>query len=271
MRAVVGEARANAEKGGDVVRRAVEAMGRIENSSQQISQIIGVIDEIAFQTNLLALNAGVEAARAGDAGKGFAVVASEVRALAQRSAEAAKEIKGLIATSSAKSASGVKLVAETGEALAQIIAQVGQVNALVGEIASGAEEQATSLREVNAAAKQMDEATQQNAAMAEEASAAGSSMLQEAARLADLIGQFRLGRTDADRALRAELKQAAPHAFAKPSPTSRTAAMRRRLPALGRPARRSRARPAPKRRPATALERVLARLRGLGHFSRTRI
>ena len=224
MRAVVGEARANAEKGGDVVRRAVEAMGRIENSSQQISQIIGVIDEIAFQTNLLALNAGVEAARAGDAGKGFAVVASEVRALAQRSAEAAKEIKGLIGTSSAEVSGGVKLVAETGEALAQIIAQVGQVNALVGEIASGAEEQATSLREVTAAAKQMDEVTQQNAAMAEEASAAGSSMLQEASRLADLIGQFRLGRTEADRALRAELKQAAPHAFAKPSPTSRTAA-----------------------------------------------
>ena len=127
-RTVVSEARGDAEKSGEIVRRAVEAMGRIEKSSPEISQIIGVIDEIAFQTNLLALNAGVEAARAGEAGRGFAVVASEVRALAQRSAEAAKEIKGLITTSNTEVGNGVKLVAETGESLARIVGKVSQIN-----------------------------------------------------------------------------------------------------------------------------------------------
>ena len=188
-------ARANAEKSGDVVRRAVEAMGRIEKSSQQISQIIGVIDEIAFQTNLLALNAGVEAARAGDAGRGFAVVASEVRALAQRSAEAAKEIKALIGTSSAEVSGGVKLVAETGEALTQIIDQVGQVNALVGEIASGAEEQATSLHEVNAAVNadgRGDPAERRHGGRGLGGGFIDAARGHPARR--DLIGQFRLGR-----------------------------------------------------------------------------
>ena len=254
-RTVVGETRANAEKAGAVVRSAVEAMGRIEKSSQQISQIIGVIDEIAFQTNLLALNAGVEAARAGDAGKGFAVVASEVRALAQRSAEAAKEIKGLIASSTDEVSGGVRLVAETGDALTQIIEQVGQVNGLVGEIASGAEGQATSLHEVNAAVTQMDELTQQNAAMAEEASAAGTSMLQEAGRLASMIAQFKLGRTETQRALRAELKQAAPHVFAKPAAVPRAGAKAPaslKPPALVKaPARIKAAPPAPSAKTAT--------------------
>ena len=198
--------------------------GRIEKSSQQISQIIGVIDEIAFQTNLLALNAGVEAARAGDAGKGFAVVASEVRALAQRSAEAAKEIKGLIASSTEEVSGGVKLVAETGEALTQIIDQVGQVNALVGEIASGAEEQATSLHEVNAAVKADGRADPAERRMAEEASAAGTSMLQEAGRLAAMICQFQARPHRGRPRVARRLKQAAPHVFAKPSPTSRTPA-----------------------------------------------
>ena len=167
-RAVVGEARSDAEHSGKVMRQAVDAMERIEKSSRQIGQIIGAIDEIAFQTNLLALNAGVEAARAGEAGRGFAVVASEVRALAQRSAEAAKEIKGLVSASTGEVSEGVKLVAQTGDALLGIIDKVGAINTLITEMATGAEEESTSLHEVNTAVAQMDEAVQQNAAMAEE-------------------------------------------------------------------------------------------------------
>ena len=143
-------------------------MNAIANSSQHISQIIGVIDEIAFQTNLLALNAGVEAARAGEAGKGFAVVASEVRALALRAAEAAKEIKGLISQSSAQVDTGVKLVAETGRSLERILSQVGQINAAVSDIAAGAHQEATALQQVSVAIEQMNTFTQQNAAMVEE-------------------------------------------------------------------------------------------------------
>jgi methyl-accepting chemotaxis protein len=213
-RTVVSEARGDAEKSGEIVRRAVEAMGRIEKSSAEIGQIIGVIDEIAFQTNLLALNAGVEAARAGDAGRGFAVVASEVRALAQRSAEAAKEIKGLITTSNTEVGNGVKLVAETGESLARIVGKVSEINSVVADIAAGAEEQSTALEEVNSAVNQMDQATQQNAAMAEEATAAARSMMQETEKLSEMVGQFRVGRTASAGAMRRELKKVAPHAFA---------------------------------------------------------
>ena len=150
-REVVSSAKADAEHSGQVVRDAVAAMSEIEKSAQQIGQIIGVIDEIAFQTNLLALNAGVEAARAGDAGRGFAVVASEVRALAQRSAEAAKEIKTLISASSQQVGVGVELVGETGKALQRIVTQVADINGVVGEIASSAAEQATGLQQVNTA------------------------------------------------------------------------------------------------------------------------
>ncbi|MDX2205516.1 MAG: methyl-accepting chemotaxis protein [Hyphomicrobiaceae bacterium] len=192
-REVVTAAQQDAEKTGVVVRKTVEAMGGIEKSAQQISQIIGVIDEIAFQTNLLALNAGVEAARAGDAGRGFAVVASEVRALAQRSADAAKEIKGLISTSSSQVADGVQLVAETGKALERILEQVADINKVVIDIAAGAQEQATGLSQVNSAINQMDQATQQNAAMVEESTAAGHSLAQEADTLSQLVAQFNIG------------------------------------------------------------------------------
>ena len=189
---VTGQARVGAERSGEVVRQAVGAMAQIEASSQQISQIIGVIDEIAFQTNLLALNAGVEAARAGEAGRGFAVVASEVRSLAQRSAEAAKEIKDLISTSTAQVGQGVDLVGQTGTALEKIVTRVGEITALVSEIAASAREQSTGLAEVNMAVNQMDQVTQQNAAMVEQSTAASHNLAQEAEELARLVAQFRL-------------------------------------------------------------------------------
>jgi len=191
-RNVMSSTKAGAEAGGEVVRRAVTAMSGVEASSRQINQIIGVIDEIAFQTNLLALNAGVEAARAGDAGRGFAVVASEVRGLAQRSAEAAKEIKALISDSTDKVDEGVRLVADTGAALERIIGEVSQINALVTEIAQAAQEQSTGLQQVNAAVNQMDQMTQQNAAMVEQSAAASHALAREATTLTDLMAQFRL-------------------------------------------------------------------------------
>ncbi len=191
---LVSGAKADADRSGEVVRQAIAAMGGIEKSSQQIGQIIGVIDEIAFQTNLLALNAGVEAARAGDAGRGFAVVASEVRALAQRSAEAAKEIKGLISASTTQVGQGVDLVGETGKALGRIVAQVAEINSVVAAIASSAQEQATALHQVNSAVNQMDQVTQQNAAMVEQTTAAAHSLSQESDELARLLGRFQVGR-----------------------------------------------------------------------------
>ena len=192
-RLVTASTKNNAERSGHIVREAVEAMGGIEKSSQSITQIIGVIDEIAFQTNLLALNAGVEAARAGDAGRGFAVVAQEVRALAQRSADAAKEIKALIRTSSEQVSRGVRLVGETGQTLEQILGQVAEINDLVGEIAASAKEQASGLAEVNVAVNQMDQVTQQNAAMVEQSTAASHALSNEAAELERLIGRFQVG------------------------------------------------------------------------------
>ena len=189
--ALVGQSKADAERSGEVVGAAVAAMSEIEKSAQQISQIIGVIDEIAFQTNLLALNAGVEAARAGDAGKGFAVVASEVRGLAQRSADAAKEIKSLISASTAQVDQGVELVGGAGEALHRILGQVAQIDTVITAIAASAGEQSTGLSEVNVAVAQMDQVTQQNAAMVEQTSAASESLRRETLRLAEMIAHFR--------------------------------------------------------------------------------
>ena len=189
-REMVTATKTDAEHSGQVVQDTVAAMSAIEQSARQITQIIGVIDEIAFQTNLLALNAGVEAARAGDAGRGFAVVASEVRALAQRSAEAAKEIKALISTSGSQVGRGVELVSETGRSLVRIVNQVAQVNAVVSDIAASAEEQASGLAQVNSAINQMDQVTQQNAAMVEQSTAASHSLAQDAAELERLTAKF---------------------------------------------------------------------------------
>jgi methyl-accepting chemotaxis protein len=189
-RSFVSEARNGAARSAEVVQQAVAAMSQIAESSGQIGQIIGVIDEIAFQTNLLALNAGVEAARAGEAGKGFAVVASEVRALAQRSAEAAKEIKGLISASSGHVDTGVDLVSRTGDALSVIVDQVAHIDELIEAISSGAREQASGLTQVNVAVNQMDQMTQQNAAMVEETTAAAHAMRNSAGQLAAEIARF---------------------------------------------------------------------------------
>ncbi|PYE92292.1 methyl-accepting chemotaxis protein [Rhizobium sp. PP-F2F-G38] len=192
-RSVAVQANASAVQSGKVVANAVDAMQKIEQSSNQVSNIIGVIDEIAFQTNLLALNAGVEAARAGEAGKGFAVVAQEVRELAQRSAKAAKEIKELIRNASVEVKSGVQLVSETGDALRTIEGYVVTINQHINAIATSAREQSVGLAEVNTAVNQMDQVTQQNAAMVEESNAAGAALVSEAERLRDLIGQFQVG------------------------------------------------------------------------------
>ena len=212
---VVTATMGEAEHSGAVVAQAVEAMSQIEGSSQQIGQIIGVIDEIAFQTNLLALNAGVEAARAGDAGRGFAVVAQEVRALAQRSADAAKEIKALISASTQQVGQGVSLVGETGKTLSSILARVGELEALVAQIAISAQEQATGLSEVNIAVNQMDQVVQQNAAMVETSTASTHALKGETDELAGLIARFRVTTVHAPARLAASPPRPAPRRTAR--------------------------------------------------------
>ncbi|RYF91061.1 MAG: methyl-accepting chemotaxis protein [Caulobacteraceae bacterium] len=194
---LVDTARGAAQTSSEVVERAIGAMNAINQSSAEIGQIIGVIDEIAFQTNLLALNAGVEAARAGDAGRGFAVVAQEVRALAQRSADAAKEIKALISTSSVQVGEGVKLVGATGESLQGIAGHVGRIAGLVKDIANSAQEQAGGLAEINLSVRQMDQLTQQNAAMVEETTAAAHGLRQEAGGMTQAVRTFSLAEAGA--------------------------------------------------------------------------
>jgi len=215
---MVSEAKTSAVQSGEVVRSAVDAMGRIEQASREIAQITNVIDEIAFQTNLLALNAGVEAARAGEAGKGFAVVAQEVRELAQRSASAAKDIKALIGKSGDEVAAGVRLVQNTGHALSDIESRVISINDHINSIAVASREQATGLAEINSAINQMDQVTQQNAAMVEETSAATSRLSGEADNLFALVSKFRIdGESSGHRA---------PVAVASGSASARTPAPR---------------------------------------------
>jgi methyl-accepting chemotaxis protein len=193
----VARARQDAVNGSSVVETAVQAMGEIEQSADQISQIITLIDGIAFRTNLLALNAGVEAARAGEAGKGFAVVATEVRALAQRSADAANEIKALIETSASQVARGVKLVGESGESLSTIVSGIAQINETIETIASVSREQAQEIGHVNERIARLDSATQQNAAMVEEGTAAARHLSNEAITLGQIVAHFKLSQEPA--------------------------------------------------------------------------
>jgi methyl-accepting chemotaxis protein len=181
-----------AQRGGSVVSQVVSTMDEINASSKKIADIIGVIDGIAFQTNILALNAAVEAARAGEQGRGFAVVASEVRSLAQRSAEAAKEIKGLIGTSVGKVETGSKLVANAGTTMNEIVASVQRVSDIIGEITAASAEQSDGIGQVNTAVTQLDQMTQQNAALVEQSAAAAESLKQQADRLTQVVGGFRL-------------------------------------------------------------------------------
>ncbi|NLS02208.1 HAMP domain-containing protein [Rhizobium sp. P32RR-XVIII] len=220
---LVTRTRAGAEKSSDVVRKAVDAMQEIEKSSGEISNIIGVIDDIAFQTNLLALNAGVEAARAGEAGKGFAVVAQEVRELAQRSANAAKEIKALITTSGAHVETGVALVGETGKALETILHEVQEINSHVHAIAEASREQSIGLQEINTSVNAMDQGTQQNAAMVEESTAASHGLATEAAALNDLLGQFKLTGTGSIAVAAPSISHGTPRPAARPAPASKRA------------------------------------------------
>ena len=195
------EAESKASAGGDIVSKAVSSMAEINDSSKKISDIIGVIDEIAFQTNLLALNAAVEAARAGEQGRGFAVVAGEVRNLAQRSAAAAKEIKDLIRDSVTKVEDGTSLVNQSGEMLNEIVEAVRKVNTTIADISVASEEQSSGIEQVNKAVSQMDEMTQQNAALVEEASAAGESMSEQARAMKQLLSFFRLAEGNAQAVL----------------------------------------------------------------------
>jgi methyl-accepting chemotaxis protein len=212
-----------AAQGGEVVQRAVTSMAEINDSSKKISDIIGVIDEIAFQTNLLALNAAVEAARAGEQGRGFAVVAGEVRNLAQRSAAAAKEIKELIRDSVSKVEDGTLLVNESGTTLQKIVTSVQKVTEMIADISVASEEQSSGIEQVNKAITQMDEMTQQNAALVEEASAAGESMAEQANGMRQLLTFFKSNAGGHSAALPAPTQPMQKAATPKPSRAQRLA------------------------------------------------
>lgn len=257
-RTAIAQTHARATEGGAVVGKAVAAMGAIEQSAREITQIIDVIDGIAFQTNLLALNAGVEAARAGEAGKGFAVVANEVRALAQRSAEAARDIKALIDKSTAHVGDGVNLVGETGTLLGEIVAQVGAVTQQVNEIAETTAAQASNLEQVNVAVGNIDRMTQQNAAMVEQSTAATRSLSTEAQRLGELVAQFRVSAgglgTLATPAPPAPADTALPMRHAVPKPTAvRKSPSPTPAPVIGNLARKPASAPPPAPAPAPAV------------------
>ena len=231
-------------QGGSVVGQVVQTMEGITDSSRKIAEIIGVIDGIAFQTNILALNAAVEAARAGEQGRGFAVVASEVRSLAQRSASAAKEIKSLIDDSVAKVDTGSKLVEQAGATMTEVVASVRRVTDIVGEISSASQEQSAGIAEVGRAITQMDEGTQQNAALVEQAAAAAQSLQDQAATLAGLVGRFQ---TDGSQARTVAAAPAAVKPAARPAPAASASAAPRKPAAA--PAARATI-PAPKAAPA---------------------
>ena len=244
-------AREQAERGGSVVGAAVLAMEEINTSSRRIADIISVIDEIAFQTNLLALNAAVEAARAGEQGRGFAVVASEVRNLASRSAEAAKEIKTLIQDSVGKVTEGTKLVDESGKVLAEIVTRVKKVTDVMAEIASSSREQASGIDQVNKAITMMDEVTQQNAALVEEASSAAQALSEQAGKLSQMIARYRVGEGSAD-----EAPRVAPRVDARRIPPAAVRVERRSptRPMTGRKRTSPAAAASPKRSPPPAGE-----------------
>ncbi|MBA4776454.1 MULTISPECIES: methyl-accepting chemotaxis protein [Agrobacterium] len=223
-RKLVQSARTSTVASTEVVERTVDAMQRIETASREISQIIGVIDEIAFQTNLLALNAGVEAARAGDAGKGFAVVAQEVRELAQRSANAAKEIKALINNSGTEVLEGVRLVGETGEALKQIDALVRHIDGNVDMIAKAADEQAAGISEINKAVNRLDRMTQENAAMSARTTVISTTLAQGADALAQLVSLFKLNRRTVQREDGSSTRSDTANTTRRDKPSARAAA-----------------------------------------------
>jgi methyl-accepting chemotaxis protein len=220
------KARQVAQDGGTAVTQVIEAMEAINQSSAKINEIIGVVDEIAFQTNLLALNAAVEAARAGEQGRGFAVVAAEVRNLAKRSADAAKEIKGLIRESVAKSTDGNKVAAHAGETIQQVVTNVQRVTSLVSEIANATQEQSTGLNEINKAVVSMDEVTQQNAALVEESAAAAESMDAQAHTLTEIVARFKTGVAVRQTSAAPRPGAAKAHAVARPAARPARSAVR---------------------------------------------
>ena len=242
-----------AQRGGEVVAQVVSTMDEINTSSKKIADIIGVIDGIAFQTNILALNAAVEAARAGEQGRGFAVVAGEVRSLAQRSAEAAREIKALIGTSVDRVEVGSRLVHDAGSTMGEIVASVQRVTDIIGEISASSAEQSRGIHEVNGAVSQLDQMTQQNAALVEESAAAAESLREQAARLAGVVQSFRVDATGTAASVTA--------AASAPTPPARPAAAAARPTVAAKPARPATAAAPTVSRPAEAAQAAISQAR----------